>query len=244
MALDAVMVTPSHQYPLGGTMPLARRTALLAWARRTGTAVLEDDYDGEFRFDVLPLPALAALDPDVVLHVGTFAKSVSPWLRAGYLLVPPRHRAAVLTTRADLGQPVDGVTQAALAGYVASGALARHIARSRRDHAHRREHLLALLADRPALAPRGSSAGLHLVIELPDGVDGAAVVAAVAERGILLADLDAYRVRSTGRAAVVLGYGAARMHELDAAVAALAAAVDGLRAGEPDRPPAPQPDRG
>jgi len=222
-----VLVTPSHQYPLGASLPVGRRLALLDWARSHDAVLIEDDYDSEFRFGAAPLPALASLDPaERVVHLGTFSKVLSPWLRAGYLLAPPRLRAALLTTRLDLGTPVSGVDQQALAGYLAGGALRRHIARARRDYAHRRRHLARLLAAHPALRLRGTSAGLHAVIDLPPDTNMPTLLQTCAARGFLFADLHDYDATPHPAArpgpAVVLGYGAATLSELDRAVTTLA----------------------
>ena len=221
-----VLVTPSRQYPLGGCLPIGRRLALLDWARRADALILEDDYDSEFRFGAAPLPDLAGLAPGGrVVHLGTFSKVLSPWLRAGYLLAPPKLRPALLAARDDLGTPVSGVDQQALAGYLASGALRRHVARTRRDYAHRRHHLTQLLARHPHLRLRGGRAGLHAVIDLPPGTDVPAVLEACARQGFLLADLRDYSAssRAGSSPAVVLGYGGATLAELGGAVAALAA---------------------
>lgn len=222
-----VLVTPSHQYPLGASLPVGRRLALLDWARSHDAVLVEDDYDSEFRFGAAPLPALAGLDPDErVVHLGTFSKVLSPWLRVGYLLAPPRLRAALLATRLDLGTPVSGVDQQALAGYLATGALRRHITRARRDYAHRRRHLARLLAEHPALRLRGTPAGLHAVIDLPAGTDVPALLESCAARGFLFADLRDYDATPPPAArpgpAVVLGYGAATLSQLDRAVTTLA----------------------
>lgn len=220
-----MLVTPSHQYPLGGCLPLGRRLALLEWARREDALILEDDYDSEFRLGAAPLPALAGLDPDGrVVHLGTFSKVLSPWLRAGYLLAPSGMRSALLAVRDDLGTPVSGVDQQALANYLANGALRRHIARTRRDYAHRRGHLTQLLAMHPDLRMRGGRAGLHAVIELPPGADIPDVLEGCAQQGYLLADLRDYDASPhllSGRA-IVLGYGGATLAELGGAVTALA----------------------
>ncbi|MGQ7298174.1 MocR-like pyridoxine biosynthesis transcription factor PdxR [Quadrisphaera sp. KR29] len=223
---DAVLVTPSHQYPWGGVLPLERRAGLLRWARRAGAVVVEDDYDGEFRYGAAPLPALASLAPEHVVHLGTFSKVLSPWLRAGCLLAPPALGGPLAAVREDLGGPVAGTLQRALARYLASGGLRRHVARVRRDHGHRRTHLQALLAQHPHLRARGAAAGLHVVVELPPGADPAAVVGAVERQGYLLADLAGYAVARTDLPpAVVLGYGAAGLAQLRGAVEALARAA-------------------
>ena len=223
----AVLVTPSHQYPSGGRLPVDRRLELLDWARRTGAVVVEDDYDSEFRFDVAPLPALASLDRHGrVVHVGTFSKVLSPWLRAGHLLAPAPLVPALAAVRADLGSPVDGITQQALALYLAQGSLRRHVARSRRDYAHARAHLVRRVeATAGLLRLRGTEAGLHAVLELPSGADAAAVIAGAASRGVLVADLADYAVQAPAPAAVVLGYGSAGLADLDRAVAVLAEEV-------------------
>ncbi len=221
----AVLVTPSHQYPLGGVLPLARRLELLAWARARGAVVVEDDYDSEFRYGAAPLPALAGLDGDSVVHLGTLSKVLTPWLRTGYLLVPPRLREAFAAVRHDLGTPVSGVQQQALATYLAGGSLRRHVARARRDCAHRRAHLLASLASQPHLRAAETSAGLHSVVVLPEGTDAADVVRRVAERGYLLAALADYAVeRRDLPPAVVLGYADASLADLSGAVTAVGAA--------------------
>jgi GntR family transcriptional regulator/MocR family aminotransferase len=219
----AVLVTPSHQYPRGGILPVDRRLALLAAARAGRAVVLEDDYDSEFRYGVAPLPALAALDPATVVHVGTFSKVLTPWLRAGFLVVPPALRGAFRAVRMDLGTVVSGVQQHALAAYLASGALRRHIARSRRDYAHRRAHLGRLLEAHPVLDSRDSRAGLHAVLSVPRDTDVPALLQGLAEEGILLADLADYAVGGGVQApAVVLGYGAATTRELDRVIGRLA----------------------
>ena len=223
-----VLVTPSHQYPLGGCLPVSRRLDLLSWARRTGGVIVEDDYDSEYRFGAAPLPALAALDGDgQVVHLGTFSKVLSPWLRAGYLLAPPGLRRTLVAVRDDLGTPVSGITQQALSTYLASGAVQRHIARARRDYGHRRRHLTLLLAAHPHLQLRGTRAGLHAVIDLPAGTDVPAVLRRCARSGFLLADLRDYDAlpHAVTRPGVALGYGDATLDELERAVTALASAA-------------------
>ncbi|PPK92619.1 GntR family transcriptional regulator/MocR family aminotransferase [Kineococcus xinjiangensis] len=225
----AVFTTPSHQYPLGARMSVERRLALLAWAEAVGAVVVEDDYDSEFRFDVAPLPALAGLDrAGRVVHVGTFSKVLTPWLRAGYVAVPPRLAGAFSAVRHDLGCPVGGVEQEALAEYLSSGALRRHIARSRRDYAHRRAHLARSLERHAGtLGLGGIDAGLHAVVTLPTGTDPAAVVRQLRRNGFLVEDVaDACVDPAPDRVpAVILGYAEATLAELDRAVELLAEAA-------------------
>lgn len=170
--LDAVLVTPSHQYPLGGSLPLARRRELLRWARRTGSIIIEDDYDSELRHSGSPLPTLAALDDRTegsVALLGTFSKTLSQALSAGFLLVPENLRTLIEPARHDLGGPVAAIVQAALADYLASGELRRHTARMRRRYAARRELVVERLFGAPGIRVRPMSGGLHAVLELQLG---------------------------------------------------------------------------
>jgi GntR family transcriptional regulator/MocR family aminotransferase len=220
-----VLLTPSHQYPLGGRLPIPCRLALLDWAARHEATLVEDDYDSEFRFDVAPLPALASLDQTGrVVHLGTFGKVISPWLRIGYLVAPDRLVPELRAVRDDFGTPVSGVDQQAMAAYMAGGALRRHIARTRRDYRHTRAHLTRLLTRRtPGIRIRGNDAGLHVVLELPDGLDAGDVIRHARRHGVLLDNLDDYAVRTprSGPPALVLGYGGATLDHLDRAVTAL-----------------------
>ncbi len=211
--LDAVIVTPSHQYPLGGSLPLARRRELLAWAHRTGAIIIEDDYDSELRHSGSPLPTLAALDDRAsgsVALLGTFSKTVSQALSAGFLLVPESLRRIIEPARHDLGGPVSGVVQAALAEYLASGELRRHTARMRRRYATRRELVVERLFGVPGARVRPMSGGLHAVIEFERG--SAEVEAAVLERcaGLGAVPLSAYwhgRSAANGRFGLIIGTG-------------------------------------
>jgi GntR family transcriptional regulator/MocR family aminotransferase len=199
-------VTPSHQYPLGGLLPVGRRAALLRWATSTRALVVEDDYDGEFRFGVNPLPALAALDgTGSVAYVGTLSKVASPTLRLGYVVACPAVVDACLSVRDDTGTPVAGVLQGAVARYVGDGGLRRHVARQRRLYAERRTRLLRRLSDVPGvLEVQGTDAGLHAVVAL--AVPAGPVVAALLARGVRVADLDDYRI-TPGASGIVLGFG-------------------------------------
>ena len=165
-----VYVTPSHQFPLGAMLPIARRQALLQWAERHRAWIIEDDYDGEFRYGQRPIDALQAIDRDGrVLYVGTFSKALSPQLRLGYLVLPPElvpvfRQAKKLTDR---HAPV--LEQRALATLIDSGAYERHVRRVRRENERRRTALLDAIAQYlPADARAvGTAAGLHLVLWLP-----------------------------------------------------------------------------
>ena len=188
--LDVVLVTPSHQYPLGGSLPLTRRRELLDWAARTGAVIIEDDYDSELRHSGSPLPTLAALDDahnGSVALLGTFSKTISQAVSSGFLLVPENLRRIIEPARQDLGGPVSAVVQSALAEYLASGELRRHTARMRRRYASRRELVVERLFGTPGVQVRPMSGGLHAVIEFQRGSQRAeqAVLARSAHLGVV-----------------------------------------------------------
>ena len=169
-AVRLAYVTPSHQFPLGGVLPMARRVELLQWARQHGAWIVEDDYDGEFRYGQRPIDALQAMDTDGrVLYIGTFSKALSPQLRLGYLVLPAALVPVFRQARrlADRHAPV--IEQRVLASLMDSGAYERHIRRLRRAHERRRMALLEAIARYlPASAQvAGTAAGLHVVLWLP-----------------------------------------------------------------------------
>jgi GntR family transcriptional regulator / MocR family aminotransferase len=204
-------VTPSHQYPTGATMSLPRRLALLGWASRSGAWVLEDDYDGEFRYSGRPLSSLQGLDDEGrVIYVGTFSKVLSPALRIGYLVVPPGLVDAFEDARAlaDRHPPVP--EQAVLAEFVAEGHFARHLRRMRRLYAERQRALVDAVEGEldGLLKIRLSGAGLHLVGRLPDGDDDAGVSGRLAAGGVEAPPLSVHRLSASGTPGLVLGYAA------------------------------------
>lgn len=207
---EIVYVTPSHQFPLGAPLSPARRQALLAFARRTGAVVIEDDYDSEFRFDGRPLEALQTLDASgQVVYVGTFAKSLFPELRLGYVMTPEWLRDALRAAKQLAGlSPL--IAQQTLAAFIAEGHLARHVRRMRRLYAERRTALLEVMASEANrwLRPYPSAAGLHLALRLPDALDADRLLAAAAELGVGAYPAAQYAVGPRRCNAVILGYGA------------------------------------
>jgi GntR family transcriptional regulator/MocR family aminotransferase len=207
----AAFVTPSYQFPLGVTMSLPRRLALLDWARRAGAWVIEDDYDSEFRYATRPLACLQGLDTaDRVLYVGTFSKTLFPALRLGYLVVPPALVDAVIRARAVLDRPPPTVDQAVLADFIADGHFARHVRRMRALYAERQGALLAAARDALAgvLDVRPADAGMHLVGWLAPGVPDDAASRAALAAGVEAPPLSRYAIRPTRRGALLLGYAA------------------------------------
>ncbi|GAA1800714.1 PLP-dependent aminotransferase family protein [Agromyces neolithicus] len=207
---DAVMVTPSHQYPLGGRLPVAARLGLLDWARDADALVIEDDYDSEFRHLGPPLPALASLDDEGrVVLVGSFSKVLTPALRLGYLVLPanPGLREAIAELRDAEQCPVPGVAQEAAAALLASGAVRRHIAVTSRDYAHRRRLVQAALGELPGARLSGLDGGLHAVIEFDAAGTSDAVVTRLADASIAVAPLADYSaVPGDEREGIVFGY--------------------------------------
>jgi len=204
--LAAVYVTPSHQYPLGGRLPITRRHALVEWARRTGATVIEDDYDSEFRFDVAPLPALAQLDLDRVVHVGTVAKTLSPALRFGWLVASETIADRVAAYRGRVGDWPAWPVQCAVLSMLRDGYLDRVVKRGRRRYAERCALVCSRIGRYGEIA--GRDAGLHVTLLLPSGVDDAAVAAEAMTAGVDVAALSAYRRTIPGRPGLVIGYGA------------------------------------
>lgn len=222
--LAAVYCTPAHQYPLGRRMSAARRLALVARARAEGWWVLEDDYDGELRYDVAPLPLLAALASDVVVHLGTASKLLSPTLGVGWVVAPEPLREPLLTLRTATGTRPARAGQRVLAAMAASGDLARHLRRLRRELAARRGEVQAAVT---AAGHRieGDPAGAHVVVPLPDAAAEAAVLEAAAARGVALDGLARHHgadVSDGRRSGLVLGFAAPARAELRRALAVLA----------------------
>jgi GntR family transcriptional regulator/MocR family aminotransferase len=228
--LRAVCVTPSHQFPTGGVLSLERRLSLLAWAERCGAAVLEDDYDGEYRYEGRPVPSLQGLDrAECVLYVGTASKLLFPSLRIGWLVVPARLARAFTLARAytDTGSPT--LEQLCLADFIEGGHLERHVRRSRLRNAARRDALEAAvarhLADRAELA--GTRAGLHGLLWIPElpGARESELRRRCEARGVGLYPVRPYYTRAPRRAGYVLGYAALDEAQIDEGIRRLAAAL-------------------
>jgi GntR family transcriptional regulator / MocR family aminotransferase len=225
-AVDAVMITPAHQFPLGVVLAPERRAALLDWAGRSAAVVLEDDYDAEYRYDRQPVGAVQGLAPDLVAYAGSTSKTLAPGLRLGWIAVPERLLDGVTAAKEadDLGTPV--VEQLALADFLERGQLDRHLRRTRAIYRARRDALVAALGRLlPECVPAGVAAGLHLVVHLPDGVDEQAVLEAARSTGLGLSGISEHRIEP-GPPALLLGYGRLPEPAIEPAVRLLA---DSLR---------------
>jgi GntR family transcriptional regulator / MocR family aminotransferase len=208
--LKLIYTTPSHQFPLGGRLSIPRRRALIRWARANSALIAEDDYDGEFRYDVAPLPALYGLDPDVVIYLGSTTKTLTPTLRVGWLAARPE-----LITR--LARAADGLggwpaepAQRAVLTLLTSGDMERHIRRMRHEYARRRAILAAAFADSAdGAAGRllGDQAGMHVVLPTRDDAD--TVAAAARARGVSVGTLTRFFDGPVTINGLVIGYGGA-----------------------------------
>lgn len=225
-AARLVYVTPSHQFPLGMTMSLTRRIALLDWATRHDALIVEDDYDSEFRFADRPLEPLQSLDRDGrVVYVGTFSKTLLPGLRVGYAIAPPSLQPALLEAKQVTDWSGDVVTQASLAAFLADGHLAAHVRRATRVYGERRRLLLDGLDSRlgDVLAVQPSVAGLHVTATFRDvAVDDVAVATEARAAGVAVDTLSSRFRGRPARHGLALGFGGVAAAEIPSAVGILA----------------------
>ena len=223
-----IYVTPSHQFPLGMTMSLPRRLALLDWAGRVGAWVVEDDFDSEYRYEGRPLAALQGLDNDGrVVYVGTFSKFLFPSLRLGYIVAPPNLVDAFVAARAMSGRHSPSVEQAILTDFIEEGHFGRHIRRMRTLYRERQMTLVEALrreaGDLVEVEP--SDAGIHLVAWLPEGLGDSDVSRAAAARGVEARPMSSFYAGEPGRGGLELGYAAFNGEEIRRGAAQLSAAI-------------------
>jgi GntR family transcriptional regulator/MocR family aminotransferase len=198
LEVDAVLLTPAHQFPTGFALSPERRAVARDWARVTGGLILEDDYDGEFRYDRRPVGALQGLDPEHVVYFGTASKSLAPALRVGWMVVPERILADVLAAKGSV-EVVSVLEQLTLAEFIASGAFDRHVRSRRQSYRRRRDQLVAALAQgSPDIRVTGMAAGLQAVLELPPGSEGR-VLEDAAREGLLVSGMSEFRHDSLTR---------------------------------------------
>ncbi len=225
-------VTPSHQYPLGMTMSLPRRLALLGWARTSAAWIVEDDYDSEYRYGGRPLPALYALDQhERVIYLGTFSKTMFPSLRLAFLVVPRGLAESFRLSREAGDQQPPALEQAALADFIAEGHFARHVRRMRAQYAARREALIAAAAREASqeLTLDASDTGIHAIAWLPAGVSDRDVAARAAALGVEATALSTYYLGPPRAPGLVLGFAAVRPRDVAAGMRVLRDAVRASR---------------
>ena len=220
-----VCVCPSHQFPLGMPMSTRRRETLLGFARQNGAVIVEDDYDGEFRYDGSPLEAMRGRSSaNHVLYVGSFSKCMFPAIRLGFIVSPPWALPALVAAKNSSDWHSSVPVQAAVAAFIHEGHLARHIARVRRIYRDRRARLLELLQRRvgTTLTVVPSFYGMHVAAVAREGIDCEAVSEALAERGIMIHSLARYFLGGATCSGFIIGYAAAHSGALEVAVKAMA----------------------
>ncbi|MFW6033691.1 MAG: aminotransferase class I/II-fold pyridoxal phosphate-dependent enzyme, partial [bacterium] len=218
---------------LGGRMPATRRSELVRWARGNGAWVIEDDYDGELRYDVAPLPLLAALGPDVVIHLGTSSKIISPTLGVGWLVAPPDATSAVVAYRETAGASPSLAAQRVLTALADSGDLSHHLRRLRRELAARRDGVVQRLGA-AGLDVLGDKAGAHVVVPLPDAEAEVRAVDTAARAGVRVDGLAQCFVGEPSLSGVTVGYAALATRDmLESALPALARVLVTAAGGPP-----------
>ncbi|KJK42714.1 GntR family transcriptional regulator [Lentzea aerocolonigenes] len=208
--LGAVLLTPSHQFPLGVALQSDRRAAVVDWARRRGTLIIEDDYDGEFRYDRSPVGALQGLDHDHVVYLGTASKSLAPGLRIGWLVVPDHLVGPITAEKGWAEDSVGFVNQLAMTEFIESGAYDRHIRAMRAQYGRRRRQLVDVIGEHsPATRVAGMSAGLHVLLEQP-GRTGAELVRRAVREQLAVEPLGLFRNpgSTSDRDGLVVGFAA------------------------------------
>jgi GntR family transcriptional regulator / MocR family aminotransferase len=224
---DAVLLTPAHQFPLGVPLAPLRRRRVVQWAAHTGGLIIEDDYDGEFRYDRQPVGAMQALAPEHIVYAGTVSKSLAPGLRLGWLVLPADLIDEVVAVKESTGRLSSSLDQLTLAEFIASGGYDRQVRRARLAYRRRRDQLVASLRrDPPQAQITGIAAGLHALVQLPDGEREDEVVARAATHGLAVIALTTYSAgRDRHTPALVVGYATPPDHAFTTAIARLRAVL-------------------
>lgn len=222
-------VTPARQAPLGHTMTIKRRIELLNWAHERDALILEDDYDGEYRFGGYPSPSLQSLDPDGrVIYFGTFSKTLLPSFGIGYLVVPERYKAVIAKLLDTVARPPSLEMQLSVAQFIETGAFDTHIRKMRLLYQQRQNALSSCLSAQLGnlIGISVLNAGLHLVGTLPEGVDDRAVKAKALEKGLLPRPMSDFKMTHHQPPALMLGFADLLEREMPRAVKRLGEAIE------------------
>lgn len=225
-SVEAVVVTPAHQFPTGALLSAERRTALIDWAESSDRLIVEDDFDAEYRYDRSAVGALQGLAPERVLHIGSASKRLAPGMRLGWLLMPSWLSWQLISAKAIEDGGTEVVGQLALRSFIARGELDRHVRRMRLRYQARRDALLEALArSLPQARVCGAAAGLFELVELPEGVEESALLRAAARHGVGIEGLSLHRFTHNGPPGILLGYGNLSEPAIEQGVRLIAKAV-------------------
>lgn len=217
----AAFVTPSHQFPLGVTMSASRRFQLLDWVQNTGSWIIEDDYDSEYRYESLPIASLQGLDANArVIYIGTFSKVLFPSLRLGYIVIPSDLVEHFVTIRRAMDLVPPSFFQQVLADFIGEGHFARHIRRMRVLYGERRSALVDSISRElgSMVEVLGDAAGMHLAVTLPKGSRDVEIAQRAARQNLSMWPLSRSYVGEMSRPGLILGFGSTRVEEILPAV--------------------------
>jgi GntR family transcriptional regulator / MocR family aminotransferase len=225
----AAFVTPSHQFPLGVTMSASRRLQLLDWAHSSGSWVIEDDYDNEYRYESMPIASLQGLDRNSrVIYIGTFSKTLFPSLRVGYMVIPRDLIQRFLSVRNAMDVCPPHLYQAVLEDFIREGHLARHIRRTRQLYSERRNRLVEAIRNEfgTNMEVLGADAGVHLVSALPKGLRDRPISETAARQGLWLWPLSSCYLDRASRQGFILGFGSTTPRQIPNAVRRLREVIE------------------
>jgi len=225
----AAFVTPSHQFPLGVTMSASRRLQLLDWAHRSGSWIIEDDYDNEYRYESMPIASMQGLDRSSrVIYIGTFSKTLFPSLRLGYIVIPHDLVNRFLAVRQAMDVYPPRLFQDVLEDFIEEGHFARHVRRTRLVYSERRNVLVDAIREEfgASVEVLGAEAGMHLVATLPKGLRDRPIAEKAALQNVWLWPLSGCYFEKALRQGFILGFGSTSPREIPKAVARLRTVID------------------
>lgn len=215
--MGLVYIVPSHQFPLGGVLPIQRRLSLVNFAEEHNVYIIEDDYDSEFRYQGEPIPSLRSLAPNRVIYLGTFSKTLSPALRLSFAIIPDALNEEFLTLKERLNMRNPIMEQLAMASFLETKAMDRHVYKMKRIYSERRKLLIETLQEffGKEIKITGENAGMHLVVDFPEYILGPPVYQAFREHGVEVEGVEEYTVcKGSHQNQLVFGYGALKNEQI------------------------------